>query len=82
MNSKWKFTLESLNDYVIGSDKKIYKKPFTRNKRSYGWHEVKIQSPKRYRLNGEWWSTKQLKQHIILDSNPIVIFEEQPETPW
>ena len=82
MNSKWVFKNDKLKDYVIGSDKRIYKKPFSSHKRFFGYREVKVQYPERYRLNGEWWSKKQLKQHISLDPNPVEIIREHPETPW
>lgn len=82
MKSKWKFTIESLKDYVVGEDKKIYRKPYSENKRYYTWREVKIQNPKRYRMNDEWWSVRQLRKKLVLDPNPIVIFAVVPETPW
>jgi|VirMetMinimDraft_7_1064189.scaffolds.fasta_scaffold380913_1 hypothetical protein len=82
MNSKWVFKNDKLKDYVIGSDKKIYKKPFSSHKRFFGYREVKMQYPERYRLNNEWWSKSQLKQHIVLDQNPVVITREDHETPW
>jgi len=82
MKSKWKFNLESLKDYVIGENNKIYRKPYNENKRYYTWHEVKIQPPKRYRLNGNWWSIKQLKKHVVLELNPVIIISEEPECPF
>lgn len=82
MKSKWKFKIESLKDYVVGEDKKIYRKPYSENNRYYTWREMKIQDPKRYRLNDEWWSVRQLKKKVILDLNLILIIREEPETPW
>jgi hypothetical protein len=82
MNSKWIFTNEKLQEYVIGSDKKVYKKPFVSHKRYFGYREVKMQYPERYRLNGQWWSKAQLKQHIALNPNPEIIFENGKDTPW
>ena len=43
---------------------------------------MKIQDPKRYRLNDEWWSVRQLKKKVILDPDPVIIFPEMSETPW
>lgn len=82
MKSKWKFTVKSLNDYVVGEDKKIYRKPYSENNRYYTWHEMKIQYPKRYRMNDEWWSVRQLKKKVVLDPDPIIISPEIPKTPW
>lgn len=78
MKSKWHFKdLTKLENYCIGEDSKIYRKPLTKNNRAYAAKEIKKQKGNRYRLNNEWWSEAQLKPHIILSENPIELFVDK-----
>lgn len=82
MLSKW--IIKGLDSYLIGEDKNIYKKPFTseKGKRNYPFKLVKMQYPSRWRLNGEYWSKAQLKQHIKKDPNPVEIYINDPDIPF
>jgi hypothetical protein len=80
MKSKW--TLAGLDDYRVGEDNKIYRLPFFNGKKYYEVREVKMQKPKRYRLNGTWWSAKQLRSKLKLDKSPIILLQEISDCPF
>lgn len=75
MKSTHKFNLERFEDYRIGSDRNIYKLPYTDakgNKR--GLKKIKVTKNGRYVFfleERETWSRKQLTPFIIVDPNPI-----------
>ncbi len=70
--SKW--IIQGIEGYVFGSDKKLYRLPFHKNKKHYALREIKMQYPNRYRINGEWWSVNQLRSKIKLNPDPINLF--------
>jgi hypothetical protein len=74
MLSKWK--IKNIHNYVFGEDKKLYKLSFESNNKHYEVREIKKQYPNRYRINGQWWSERQLKPKLILDTNPIELFKD------
>jgi len=75
MFTKW--IIEGIDDHVIAEDGVLYKKPFMRNKKMYDWREIKKQTPNRYRINGRWWSERQLRPKLKLDPNPELIFKSK-----
>ena len=78
MFSKW--IIKGLDGYVFGNDKKLYRLPFTKDKRSYALREMKNQYPNRYKINGSWLSERQMKQRLILDPKPVKLIED--DTPF
>ena len=76
--SKW--LIKGFPGYCFGSDKKLYKLPYESNHRYMGLREIKKQIPNRYKLNGKWWSKRQLKEKIYRNPNPEIIVkgEEMP----
>ena len=66
--SKW--IIEGLPEFVFGSDGELYRLPFCSFPNFYGVRKLKIQSGKRWKLNGVWWSQRQLKNKIKLNPNP------------
>ena len=75
MFSKWK--VKGLEGFVFDENGKLYRLPYKRDKRSYEIREVKKQYPNRYKINGEWWSQRQLKPLLYLDENPVELFKEK-----
>ena len=75
MFTKWIIDIDSLRGFVISENGEVYKKPFTSNGKSYGWRKIKKQSKNRWVLNGDYWSENQLREHLILDENPIEIYK-------
>jgi hypothetical protein len=77
MNSKWKIDLEGLENFRFGEDKELYRLPFkTIDGKCRGLKKIakcKIKNRWQITRNGivEKWSESQLRQHIILDENPI-----------
>ena len=69
-----KYKIEGLDGYVFGEDKNLYRLPFERNGRGYGVREIRKQYPNRYRINGVWWSHRQLRSKIYKDPNPSQLF--------
>ncbi len=75
MKSKWK--IKGIDGYVFGEDGKLYKLPYVYNGKNYGIREIKKQYPNRYRINNTWYSEKQLRDKLILDENPILLFNDE-----
>lgn len=73
MFSKWR--IKGFDNYVFGDDNKLYRLPYTKDKRSYSIREIKKQYPSRYRINNEWYSERQFKPLIYLDPEPIELFK-------
>jgi len=73
MVSKWR--IEGIEGYVFGEDCKLYRLPFRSGRNNFGVREIKKQYPNRYRINGEWWSEKQLKDKLYIDESPIELFK-------
>ena len=75
MFTKYKINIEGLEGYRFTADGDLYKMPFTRNKRSYDFRLIKIQNPNRWKIEGEWYSKRQLRPKLIEDDNPIEIYK-------
>lgn len=73
MFSKWK--IKGIESHRFGEDKKLYKLGYESNGRFYATREVKKQHPNRYWVNGEWLSEIQIRNRLVLDQNPIKLFE-------
>ena len=71
MFSKWRISKKGMELYRFCPKGDLYRLPFNRNGRYYGLRKIKPQHPNRYLINGEKWSKDQLRQHIILDDNPV-----------
>lgn len=80
ISSKW--IIEGFPYYVIGSDKEIYRLPFVSNKNYYELRKIKRQPHNRWLLNGKFWSIKQLKPKIKLNSNPQILITKQSKAPF
>lgn len=78
MKSKWK--IKGINNYLFGEDKKLYRLPYTKENKSYSLREIKLQDKKRYRINNQWWSQRQLEPKLYLDENPQVLFYTESMT--
>ena len=79
MKSKYKFNLEELKNFRVGEDNLLYKISYPKKSKSYGVKVMKMQPPKRYRIEGRWWSKIQLDPHMVVDKSPIVLFHVTPE---
>ncbi len=75
MFSRWKIDIEGLENYRFGEDKKLYKLPYVKGKRSYSLREIKMQYPSRWILNGKPYSKRQIEHKIIRDENPIELIK-------
>ena len=82
MYSKWIIDIKGLENFRFGEDKKLYRLPYTKGKRSYCVREIKIQYPSRWILNGIPYSKKQLKNKIIIDYNPIKLLITDTDLPF
>lgn len=78
--SQW--LIEGFPQYRVGSDKKMYKLPYHSHNGFREVREIKIQPPRRYKLNNTWWSTKQLRAKLVLDKNPIILLPEISDCPF
>lgn len=79
MFSKWR--IQGIEEYVFGEDCKLYRLPFKAGRNHFGVREIKKQYPNRYRINGSWWSERQLRDKIYVDENPVELFKSN-ETPF
>lgn len=73
IKSKW--IIKGIEGFVFGEDKNLYRLPYVKGKRSYELRQIKKQYGNRYKLNGEWWSERQLYSKIELDPNPIELIK-------
>lgn len=81
ITSKW--LINGIEGFCIGSDKKLYKFPFQSGKNHYGLKQIsEDKKHRRYRINGKWWSKKQLKSKIYLNPNPEVIIKTLNDCPF
>ena len=72
MFTKWVIDIEGLENYRFGEDKQLYHLSHQIGLRSYSHRMIrKAKDRNRWRINGEWWSERQLKPHLKLDENPI-----------
>lgn len=76
--SKW--IMKGFDDYVFGSDKELYRLPFKSGRNHFGLRKLKKQNPNRWKINGKWWSEKQLISKIELNPNPEILIksDEKP----
>ena len=80
--SKW--IIVGCPEYVIGSDKELYRLPFATWPNHYELRRIKKQSGNRWKVNGEWLSQRQLKKakRVILNPNPEVLIEAESYYPF
>ena len=71
--SKWLIT--GFEEYCFGSDGNLYKLPYESFKRWKSLRLIKKQKHDRYKINGKWWSQKQLRDKIYLNPNPEQIIK-------
>ena len=65
MVAKWR--IKGIENYYFGEDKKLYRLAYTdKAGHARAIKEVKKQHPNRYRLNGVWWSERQLRNKLEL----------------
>lgn len=83
MVSKWRIDLKGFENYVFGEDKELYRLPFSDSKnRNYSIKKIaKCPIKKRwiFAINGkvEKRSEGQLRPHLILDTDPIILTKEE-----
>ena len=77
--SKW--IIKGFDDYVFGSDKELYRLPFKSGRNYFGLRKLKKQNPNRWKINGKWWSEKQLISKIELNPNPEILIKSD-EMPF
>lgn len=82
MKTKHIINIKGLEEFRFGEDKNLWKLPYTRNNRSYGFRKMKLQDSNRWILNGVPWSKRQLEGKIIRDPNPIEICPEDLDLPF
>ena len=75
MFTKWIINLKGLEKYRFAENGDLYRIPHTKEKKSFGWRLLKKQRGSRWRLNNNWWSKNQLKQHLEIDTNPMEILK-------
>ena len=80
--SKW--IIEGSPDYVIGSDKQLYRLPFATWPNHYELRRIKKQSGNRWKINGVWISQRQLKKakRVKLNPNPEVLIQAILDCPF
>lgn len=77
--SKW--VINGIDGYVFGSDKELYRLPFRAGRNHFGLRRLKMQYPNRWKINGEWYSKRQLWSRITLNPKPKILIIES-ETPF
>lgn len=82
MKTKHVINIKGLEGFVFGDDKHLWKRPYTKDKRSYGWRKMKLQVSNRWILNGIPWSMRQLKGKLIRDPDPIEIYSDDIDVPF
>lgn len=69
--SKW--LIHGIEGFCFGSDKNLYRLPFKSGRNHFGLRCLKKQHKNRWKINGVWWSERQLADKIYLNPNPEVI---------
>lgn len=82
MRSKHIINIKGLEEFVFGEDKNLWKRPYTKDKRNYGWRKMKLQDSNRWILNGVPWSKRQLTGKLIRDPEPVEIYPDNEEYPF
>lgn len=81
INSKW--LIKGIEGFCIGSDKNLYKFPFRSGRNHYGLKKIsEDKKHERWRINGKWWSKKQLHDKIYLNPNPETIIPPLNDYPF
>lgn len=71
-----KYLIEGIEGFFFGSDGHLYKFPFVSGKRFIGLKKISMDKEnQRYRMNGKWWSKKQLQGKLYLNPKPEIINE-------
>jgi len=80
--SKW--IIICCPDYVIGSDKELYRLPFATWPNNYDLRRIKKQPGNRWKINGEWLSQRQLKKakRVKINPNPEVLIKSKSDLPF
>lgn len=78
--SKW--LINGFPDYCFGSDKELYRLPFKSGRNYFGLRRLKKQPKNRWKINGKWWSEKQLKSKIYLNPNSELIVSNEKDLPF
>ncbi len=78
--SKW--LIKGIEGFCFGSDKNLYRLPFESGRNHFGIRKLKKQPKDRWKINGVWWSERQLKQKIYINPNPEVIIECLNDCPF
>jgi len=87
MVSKWRIDLKGLEGYRFGEDKELYRLPFNDilGKRRSLKRIAKCKIKNRWILcregKAEVWSENQLRPHLVLDEEPILLTKES-ELPF
>ena len=80
--SKW--IIVGLDQFVIGSDKEVYRLPFTTYPNNYGLRKLKLQKGDRWKFDGVWYSKRQLKKanRIKINDFPQVLIKQTLNCPF
>lgn len=73
--SKW--LIHGIEGFCFGSDKNLYRLPFKSGRNHFGLRCLKKQPKDRWKINGVWWSERQLQSKIYLNPNPELLIENK-----
>ena len=79
--TKWTIKIDGLELFRFDEDGNLYRIPYTKGKRSYGFRLIIMQYPSRWRINNTWYSKSMLRNKLIKDENPIMIYSNK-EVPF
>jgi len=80
VSSRW--IIEGISGYVFGSDKELYRLPFSSFPNNYGLRKLKKQPGNRWRINNNWWSERQLRRKLKKNPSPEIIINPQKYYPF
>lgn len=78
--SKW--LIYGVEGFCFGSDKELYRLPFKSGRNHFGLRQLKKQPGNRWKINGIWYSERQLKSKIYLNPNPEILIECNSDCPF
>ena len=78
--SKW--LIHGIEGFCFGSDKNLYRLPFKSGRNNFGLRCLKKQPGNRWKINGFWYSERQLKSKIYLNPNPEVLIACKSDCPF
>lgn len=78
--SKW--IIEGVPDFVVGSDREIYRLPFQSGRNHFGLRHIKKQKGNRWKLDSIWWSERQLRPKLKLNPEPEILIEFESDCPF